>query len=114
MPGNFSGGSFSGAVGGFSVDGASPVVVAETLATGNWGQLLDGGRKKRKSKVLRWSDYADAEERQAALAKAIADAAIPLEAQRLPDGSLDQDDTEAAIEEEDAMLTALVMSRILH
>ena len=97
-----------------SRNASAAVPPTETLGVGNWGQLLDGGRKRKKSKVIRWSDYADAEERQAALAKAIADAAIPLEALRLPDGSLDQDDTEAAIEEEDAMLTALFMSRILH
>jgi hypothetical protein len=89
-------------------------VPTEVLGVGNWGQLLEGGKKKRKSRVLRWSDYADAEERQAALAKALAEAAVPLAALRLPDASLDAEAVDAEIEEEDALITALVMSRLIH
>ena len=62
--------------------------------------------KKKRGQVIRWSDLQTSEDRQAALAQALALAAKPVEASA-------QDD-DAEFEEEDALITALVMSRMLH
>ena len=94
----------------FQID-AVVAVVSEILGTGNWRQLLDGGKKRKRKKPLRWSEYADAEERRQALAQALAEAAVPLSAIRTPDWGLEID---AIIEEEDALITALILSRIIH
>jgi len=99
-PGYFGDGYF-GAGGG--------VAVQESLGAGNWAKLLTGRKKRRR--VIRWSDYADEEERREALAQALAAASIPLSELRDADGSIDED---AMIEEEDAIITALVLSRLIH
>lgn len=43
-----------------------------TLSYGNWG------KKKKKGRVIRWSDYATEEARAQALAEALAVAAVPM------------------------------------
>ena len=105
---SFFGGAFFG---GEFFNTPSAVAATEILGVGNWGKLLDGGKKKRRKKPIRWSEYADAEERSQALAQALAEASIPLSAIRTPNGDLEGD---AIIEEEDALITALILSRIIH
>ena len=106
---SFFGGAFFG---GEFFNTPAAVAATEILGAGNWGKLLDGGKKKSKrKKPLRWSEYADAEERRQALAQALAEAAVPLSAIRTPDWGLEID---AIIEEEDALITALILSRIIH
>ena len=88
---------------------------ASVWAKGVWYEPAQGGgggtgrikkEKKKRGQVIRWSDLQTSEDRQAALAQALALAAKPVEA------SAQDDDSE--FEEEDALITALVMSRMLH
>ena len=88
---------------------------ASVWAKGVWYEPAQGGgggtgrikkEKKKRGQVIRWSDLQTSEDRQAALAQALALAAKPVEASA-------QDD-DAEFEEEDALITALVMSRMLH
>ena len=93
----------------FQVD--QTVNTSEMLGAGSYGRT--GGKKRKRKKPLRWSEYADAEERRQALAQALAEASIPLSAVRTADGDIEGD---SIIEEEDALIMALalVISRRIH
>lgn len=100
MSGNFSGGSFSGAVGGFSVDAA----VVAGAETGRWDK-----RRKLVKRISR-ADYAHQEEyaEAVAAAMALANASLPLsrvtdEGKVMGDDPTDDDD-----------LLLLTITRILH
>ena len=67
-----------------------------------------GKKKKKRDKVIRWAEFATSEERRIALAKALAAADQPLVAVAR------DSEEDSIIEEEDALITALVMSRVIH
>lgn len=62
--------------------------------------------KKPKVKVIRWSDFATREERAQALAAALAEKAVPIQA--LPD------EVDPFEDEDEAIIHALLLSRIIH
>ena len=94
--GNFFGGQFFG--GGFF--GA----ITETeVGGGKW----DKRKRKKPVRTIRWSDLATREERAEALAQALAESAMPIREYKEPE-------EDPLIEEEDALLQALVISRIIH
>ena len=64
-------------------------------------------KRKKPIKTIKWSDLATREERAQALAQALAEASMPIREYKEPD-------EDPLIEEEDAILQALVIARILH
>lgn len=94
---NFFGGEFFG--GGFF--GA----LVPTATDGGGGGRKRGYLKKPKSKVIRWADFAHSEERAEALAKALAENAIPIRVFDEPDPFEDEDE---------AIIHALLLSRVIH
>ena len=94
---NFFGGAFFD--GGFFGEGRQTTGGGDSK-----GRLHE--KKPRRGKVIRWADFATSEERRIALAQALAVAAEPIQAMA--------EDHEEEFEEEDALITALVMSRVIH
>ena len=98
MAGIFNSSIFNNAI--FNTGDASPVVVD----SGGGGGRKRTYPKKPKYKVIRWSDFAHQEERAEALAKVLAESAIPIK--------VVADDPFA--DEDEAIIHALLLSRILH
>ena len=98
MLGNFFGGAFFG--GGFFGELPSAEVPG---GSSRRGKKL----KKKKERVIRWADYAHSEDRAFALAKALAESATPLK-------TLSVERVEEPEDDDDALITALLLSRIIH
>ena len=77
------------------------------VETGAASDKWDKHKRKKPIKTIRWSDLATREERAQALAQALAEASMPIREYKEPD-------EDPLIEEEDAILQALVIARILH
>jgi hypothetical protein len=92
--GNFFGGTFFG--GGFFGE--------ISQEQGGGGGRKRPSLKKQKSKVIRWADFAHQEERAEALAKVLAETAIPIRI-------IDEDPFS---DEDEAIIHALLLSRVLH
>ena len=84
---------------GYGDYGSTPTPDADPTTTGAaWSR----GKKLRKG-GLRWADFSTKEERQLALAQALAVEAVPI-----------GDPDDEIIEAEDRLLIALVLSKVIH
>ncbi len=100
--------SFSAEAFSTSAFSANDFGIVETPETGlgniDWLHKRKKEKKKR-PKVLYWHDYANSEERTVALANALAEAAIPVEA---------PGEDDSVFEDEDDLIISMVMSRLLN
>ena len=97
---------------GATASGVVPVVVATDLPGGS----SDRKRKRKKGekpRVIRWSDFATQEERAEALARELADAAIPI-ADAAPASDALIAAAEEIEDEEEALMHALLLAKVIH
>ena len=92
---------------------STPVPVVVTDLPGGSSDRKRKRKKGEKPRVIRWSDFATQEERAEALARELADAAIPVaDAAATPDALIAA--AEEIEDEEEALMHALILSRIIH
>lgn len=76
------------------------VVIETWTGSPNWLKTKSP-KVRKKRKVIKWSDYAHAEDRIEALSKALAETSVPLET------------APSEFDEDDALIEALVLTKIL-
>lgn len=91
--------------------GESTPVPASAEIPGGSSKHRRKQRQGEKPRVIRWSDFATQEERAAALARALAETAVPVANIEAATGEVEFDEIE---DEENALIAALVLARVIH
>lgn len=89
--------------------GESTVVVTEVPGGSSRKRRKD--RQGIKPNVIRWSDFANQEERAKALAAALAESSVSAANIEAATGAVEFDEIE---DEENALIAALVLARVIH